>query len=68
MPQVSDLKALLLRQWVTPLDAWKILGIYNFSARLTELKRTDLGKYALRSEWREVNGKRFRAYQLRRVK
>lgn len=64
-PQNALLLALLKQGFTTPLDAWTKAGVYNFSARLTELKREG---FELVGEWVIVGKKKFKQYKIKGTK
>ena len=69
-PQAKRLKDYLEAGFIVdPLTAWKELGIYNFSARLAEIRHDTPG---LVSAWIEVKNKfgetvKVKAYHIERV-
>lgn len=59
--QNNRLAALMRRQWVTPLAAFRHAGTLRFSGRILELKRAG---YTLREKWLRDHGARVKAFRI----
>lgn len=64
MTQQEMLTKRMLRAWTTPLDALKDCGCMRLAARVLEMRQDGL---TVIDKWVEVNGKRFKAYKIRRA-
>ena len=69
MSHKTELTALMRAQWITPLDALRLVGCLSLSQRITEI-RLDIagtGLY-LDERWMDINGKRIKAFKLLKAK
>jgi len=54
--------AKVLRFWTTPLDALQKVGTMKLATRVGEMRRAG---YEIEDRWKEIDGKRFKAYRLK---
>lgn len=61
MTQADHIRRLLLRRWLTPLDALALAGCLSLSQRCGELRRRGVNVV---SKWVSVGAKRVKAYKI----